>query len=283
MISEAELRRQAARWRVDPMVVNLDYSLGWFLAALYSTGKEAEQLRFKGGTCLRKCYLADYRFSEDLDFTAAAFVAPDTLMAWVERATNWAIEHAGPDFETAPARLEVIEDEYGSESYQVRIYFQGPLRWSGPPQAIRLDVTRDERLLLPASPRHLIHPYSDAETLETTPIACYALAEILAEKLRAVGGQRRFAVSRDLYDVHHLIQAGISVAEVVPLLPDKFAARGVAMDTLTMEHLLNRRAEFEADWERRLRYLVPVRQAVSFESAWQSTAEAIRFAQGELR
>ncbi|CAN5145726.1 hypothetical protein BH20BAC1_BH20BAC1_03460 [soil metagenome] len=24
---------------------------------------------FKGGTCLRKCYFPDYRFSEDLDFT----------------------------------------------------------------------------------------------------------------------------------------------------------------------------------------------------------------------
>ena len=69
MISEAELRRQAARWQVDPMVVNLDYSLGWFLAAFYSNEKVAEQLRFKGGTCLRKCYFADYRFSEDLDFT----------------------------------------------------------------------------------------------------------------------------------------------------------------------------------------------------------------------
>jgi hypothetical protein len=37
MISEAELRRQAARWQVDPMVANLDYSLGWFLAAFFST------------------------------------------------------------------------------------------------------------------------------------------------------------------------------------------------------------------------------------------------------
>lgn len=95
MISEAELRRQAARWRVDPMVVNLDYSLGWFLAAFYSAGKEAEQLRFNGGTCLRKCYLANYRFSEALDFTAADFVSSDTLMRWVDRATNWATEHAG--------------------------------------------------------------------------------------------------------------------------------------------------------------------------------------------
>jgi predicted nucleotidyltransferase component of viral defense system len=283
MISEAELRRQAARWQVDPMVANLDHSLGWFLAAFFSVGEAAVRLRFKGGTCLRKCYFADYRFSEDLDFTAAAFVAPDALMAWVESAKHWAVEHDGPDLAAAPARLEVVEDEYGSESYQVRVYFHGPLRWGGAPQAIRLDVTRDERLLLPAVLRHLIHPYSDADLLESVEPPCYALAEILAEKLRAVGAQRRFAVSRDLYDVHCLIQAGISVVETVPLLPAKFAARGVAMERLDVDHLLSRHAEFRADWERRLHYLVPVRQGVAFESAWQSTVEAIHLAQSALR
>jgi hypothetical protein len=35
MIPEAEIRRLAAVARVDPMVLDLDYSLGWFLAAWY--------------------------------------------------------------------------------------------------------------------------------------------------------------------------------------------------------------------------------------------------------
>ncbi len=65
MITEAELRRRAGQWRVDPMVVDLDYSLGWFLAGLLNSGLLADRVRFKGGTCLRKCYFADYRFSED--------------------------------------------------------------------------------------------------------------------------------------------------------------------------------------------------------------------------
>jgi len=204
-------------------------------------------------------------------------------MTGVDRARHWAVEHEGPDFAAAPARLEVVEDEYGSESYQVRVYFRGPLRWGGAPQAIRLDVTRDERLLLPAVPRHVIHPYSDARVLESVELPCYALAEILAEKLRAVGAQRRFAVSRDLYDVHWLIQAGISLAEIEPLLPDKFAARGAAMDRLDVDHLLSRHVEFRADWERRLQYLAPVHQGVAFESAWQSAVEAIRLAQSALK
>jgi len=294
MIAEAEIRRYAARWGVDPMVVDLDYSLGWFLAAFHTTGTSADLLRFKGGTCLRKCYFADYRFSEDLDFTATVYLAPDALMDWVKRATHWAAEHDGPDFAAAPARLEVIQDDYGSESYQVRVYYRGPLRWGGSPRAIRLDVTRDERLLLPAAPRHLIHVYSDAGELtsveSTGPlavlgqmeIACYALDEMLAEKIRAVGGQRRFAISRDLYDIHQLVQAGVAVASVVPLLPAKFAARGVDIAALDVARFLERRATFEEDWKRRLSYLVSSASAVTFEAAWQSTVEAVHLAQTVL-
>ena len=67
MITEAEIRRLAARWQVDPMIPDLDYALSWFLAGLSKTLKARSGLRFKGGTCLRKCYFPGYRFSEDLD------------------------------------------------------------------------------------------------------------------------------------------------------------------------------------------------------------------------
>ncbi|WP_134089972.1 nucleotidyl transferase AbiEii/AbiGii toxin family protein [Olivibacter sp. XZL3] len=38
--------------------------------AIFSIDSCREALIFKGGTCLRKCYIPDYRFSEDLDFTS---------------------------------------------------------------------------------------------------------------------------------------------------------------------------------------------------------------------
>ncbi len=258
MIAEAEIRRYAARWGVDPMVVDLDYSLGWFLESFCRAGRSVDLLRFKGGTCLRKCYFPDHRFSEDLDFTATAHLDADTLMDSVERATHWAADHDGPDFAAIPARLEVIEDEYGSESYQVRVYYRGPLRWGGSPRAIRLDVTRDELLLLPATPCHLFHVYSDAEALGQIEIACYALDEILAEKIRAVGGQRRFAISRDLYDIHQLIARGVALSEVLPLLPAKSEAKAMNLEQLRLSDFEARRSEFEADWHRRLKYLLSV-------------------------
>ncbi len=106
MIAESEIRRFAAHWHIDPMVVDLDYALGWFLAAMHSTGELASRLRFKGGTCLRKCYFADHRFSEDLDFTATAYLAPNALLDCVERAALWAVEHDGPNFTASATRLK---------------------------------------------------------------------------------------------------------------------------------------------------------------------------------
>ncbi len=276
MIGEAELRRCAARWGVDPMVADLDYSLGWFIVALYSASEVAGRLCFKGGTCLRKCYFADYRFSEDLDFTATVRLSPDRLLEWVEQATRWAAEMDGPDYRASPPRLETVQDEYGSETYQVRVYYRGPLRWGGNPRAIRLDVTREERLgLLPVT-RRLIHPYSDGPVLAQAEIACYTLIEVLAEKVRAVGGQRRFAISRDIYDIHRLVQSGVTVADIVPLLPAKFKVRGLDIESLNVEHVIARRAAFEDDWNRRLSHLVHGVGAAIFDVAWETTVDVLR-------
>ena len=274
MIAESEIRRFAARWQVDPMVVDLDYGLGWFLIAFHSAGQVTQSLRFKGGTCLRKCYFPDYRFSEDLDFTAEAYLAPQHLLEAIQRATRWSIDHDGPDFVALPPRLEVVEDEYGRESYQVRIYYRGPLRWSGTPRAIRVDVTRDEQLLLPAESRRVLHPYSDSATLPEVALACYPLEEILAEKIRALGGQRRFAISRDLYDIHQLVQAGVIIERVKPLLPAKFAARGIDLSSAYVDRLVQRRNEFEQDWRHKLAYLIA--STVSFEAAWTTSINVLR-------
>jgi predicted nucleotidyltransferase component of viral defense system len=50
-------------------IIDKDYVIGHFVNHLFSKSWAQEHLVFKGGTCLRKCYFEDYRFSEDLDFT----------------------------------------------------------------------------------------------------------------------------------------------------------------------------------------------------------------------
>jgi predicted nucleotidyltransferase component of viral defense system len=65
-------RLQEARHRLGlPWeVLERDYLLSWMLAGIYQVDALRGVLAFKGGTALKKCYFGDYRFSEDLDFTA---------------------------------------------------------------------------------------------------------------------------------------------------------------------------------------------------------------------
>jgi len=61
------LAREGGR-RIPEAVLERDYCLAWFLVGL-SRSPLRDQLAFKGGTALKRCYFGDYRFSEDLDFT----------------------------------------------------------------------------------------------------------------------------------------------------------------------------------------------------------------------
>jgi len=69
--------------RIPDYVLERDYCLAWFLAALAESDLKAT-LGFKGGTALKRCYFGDYRFSEDLDFTLTASVTLDELKGQLE-------------------------------------------------------------------------------------------------------------------------------------------------------------------------------------------------------
>ena len=124
MIGEAEIRRLARQWGVDPMLVDLDYVLGCFLASLYRR-EWAKNLVFKGGTCLRKCYYPGYRFSEGLDLTAVHRLDAQELKERVMEVIRIAEEVWQIDFSVRPIRVDILEDEYGKETYQARIYYRG--------------------------------------------------------------------------------------------------------------------------------------------------------------
>jgi hypothetical protein len=53
-------------------------------------------------------------------------------------------------------------------------------------QALKLDLTADERLVLPSVRREVFHPYTDRPAAGIWA-NCYAYAEAFAEKLRAFG------------------------------------------------------------------------------------------------
>ena len=69
MITKQDILARATEWRIRPEVVEKDYVLGWLLYAIGTHDETGAHWVFKGGTCLKKCYVETYRFSEDLNFT----------------------------------------------------------------------------------------------------------------------------------------------------------------------------------------------------------------------
>ena len=277
MIAEAEIRRRARAWSVDPMVVELDYVLGCFIQTWFRQPASAETV-FKGGTCLRKCYFPDYRFSEDVDLSARGPLDPRLVADALETVSQHLERDAGLNLRARPTRIQTVGDDPSTTYLEARLYFTGPLRRTGWPQAIRIDIVGGEWLAFQPVARELIHPYSDAGAmgLPGLSIPCYDLREVLLEKLRGLAGQRRFAIARDLYDVHHLLQqGGLDVQQVLPFARDKFAARNVGLSGTVLEALRAREDEYRSDWSRNVEKLVPSEGRSDFEDAWTSTMRAM--------
>lgn len=271
MIPEAEIRRAAARLGVDPMIVDLDYVQGCFLATLCRQ-PESASLVFKGGTCLKQCYYADYRFSKDLDFTVIRRLSQNTLARLLDKVLAASADEWQIDLGIRPVKIEAVDDEYGKESYQVRLYYRGPWLRGGDPQAIRLDVTTSEVLAFPPSERAILHPYSDASQLANVRVPCYDLLEMVAEKVRALAGQRKFAISRDIYDIAQLADRhDIDMGRLTTAIPAKWRVKGLPPTPFDFARLIERREEFKGDWERNLAGLLPAGSTMDFETTWHRT------------
>ena len=280
MIRDAEIRRRARVAGVEPRTMQLDYALGWALRGIAGHPRLAQRLVFKGGTCLRKCYFPDYRFSEDLDFTATQWFGWEEFEEAAAEAFAEAQKASGINFGARNPRLRVIDDEYGRESLQFTIYWRGPHASGGSPPGLRLDITRNEVLAFAPVSRPLFHPFSDAGDLGEIQLRCYALEEVMSEKVRAVLGQRIYAVSRDLYDIFSLLKH-VDERKVQASQPRKLDAREVDLEAIHLLRMTERKDEFRADWERNLAALLPPGAEQEFDEVWDRVAEYVgRIAQG---
>lgn len=205
MILQKEIIEKAKQWQVPADTVDKDYVLGHFLSVFISTYKD--DLVFKGGTCLRKCYIENYRFSEDLDFTAVdkEFVLEQKPLSKIVKQVS---TQTGILFFIEPIKKMLFRNEL--KGYQVKLKYWGAnhSRNQAPPPhnrwntKIKLEISTDESLLVEPSTKVIMHPYSDALTGQNN-INCYELTEVISEKLRALK-QRSYTAPRDFYDLYYL-------------------------------------------------------------------------------
>ncbi len=270
VIDRREILDAAAQTSLTPHVVEKDYVLGWMLAGISRHKELTDNWVFKGGTCLKKCFFETYRFSEDLDFTLrdVAQINEAILKRVFAEIGERIYDETGIE---VPARLqefEILQNPRGKTMCQGKISYKGPVSSSHALPRIKLDLTADERIVLPPVRTKVFHPYSDAPEEGITVLA-YDYVEAFAEKFRALAERTR---PRDLYDVVNLyrnIEARPAPGPFVDVLRAKCAFKGMDLPRLT--DLEPHRADLEAGWAHMLNHQLPALLPVS--TFWDALPE----------
>lgn len=280
MIDKREILEAASAFGLLPSVVEKDYILGWLLAGIRAQPELADAWLFKGGTCLKKCFFETYRFSEDLDFTVRDEGQLDEgfLKRVMGEVIAWVADESGLVIPADQLRFDLYENTRGRLSCQGKVGYRGPIspaNTAGGWPKIKLDLTADEKLVLPAVQREVFHPYSDRPA-DGFCINSYAYEEAFGEKVRALGERTR---PRDLYDVVNLYRHGDSrppAATLLDVLTQKCEYKGIALPSV--QSLEPHRAALEAMWESMLAHQLPVLPPVA--EFWSALPEIFAWLMG---
>ena len=271
MIGKPEIIRISGQLNLNPHVVEKDYALGWLLAGIFANEKIADSWVFKGGTCLKKCFFETYRFSEDLDFTLKdeSHLDEAFLKEVFAEIGEWVYEQSGLEVPADRQDFDIYDNPRGQKNCQGKISYRGPVSpTTGGWPRIKLDLTADERLVLPPVRVPIFHPYSDAPDGDII-VQAYAYEEAFGEKVRALAERTR---PRDLYDVVNLYrntEAQPTPSVLLDVLRQKCQFKGIAIPKATdLDPFKN---ELEAGWEHMLRHQLPALPPV--ESFWDALPE----------
>lgn len=275
MISRADLVERVAEWGLREDVIEKDYVLGWILAGIGSDRELSDAWVFKGGTCLKKCYIETYRFSEDLDFSLLPDAGrdPEELLAAIRMMLERVTEASGISFS---GRDPVIRVRPDGASAEARVYYVGP-RQSPSPARVKFDLSFDEKVVRPPVLREVAHPYPDS-LVPVQQVRCYSFEEVFAEKLRAMGQRGR---PRDLYDIVNLFRRddlALHPSLIREVLIEKCQVKDVPVPTLDYLREATTVGELESEWESMLGHQLPV--LPPFQQFWDELTFLFEWLEG---
>lgn len=194
-------------------LIEQDYALSWMLFGIAHTHVLHEHLVFKGGTCLKKCYFGEYRFSQDLDFSVRGN-APrqNDLENLIHEACAYAMSHLENLNTQVSFKCERYIEKRPHPNNQEAFCILVKYPWQRDfLTRIMVEITLSEPVILPVQNKLVIHPYGDEINAS---LNTYALEEIVAEKIRAIlqfykklfersWGRSR---ARDYYDLWRILK-----------------------------------------------------------------------------
>lgn len=177
-------------------IAEKDYFLTLVMQTI-SASSLGEILVFKGGTALIHCYLEQYRFSEDLDFSSNQI--------------NITLEDIREIF-TNVAFLTIKKDYLSEATIKIeKLQYIGPLLQ---PNSLKVEVDFHQNVLLP--PKSM--KYNNVWGLDFK-VRVMDVREICAEKIRTMSDRARY---RDFYDLFLLMEKHpIDTNEVISFIQRK--------------------------------------------------------------
>jgi len=276
MIGHEEIKNLETQWKLREDVIEKDYVIGWVLWGIGQDEELNHKWIFKGGTCLKKCYLETYRFSEDLDFTVLpdGLIKPEDIFPVLSRMLARVNEESGINFSVMPPKLKQKDFPFYTEG---RIYYQGP-RNTPNPASIKLDLSASEKLARPPVFRPIAHKSYSDKFPETAQVMCYSLEEVFTEKIRAMGER---GMPRDLYDIILLFRNGYFKAQhklIKSILETKCQIKGVPVPTFESIKSSPRLNELKGEWANMLAHQLPV--LPPFEEYWDELPDLFEWLEG---
>ena len=226
--------------------------------------------------------LRDIPLSEDLDFTVlpGGPDEPSALRQAFGQIADWLRAESGIELTIDDAAFRRRQNKRGNPTTQGRIAYHGPNPQPVPPK-VKLDITSDEILAEQPVRRAIGHSYSDVP-LPGHGVLCYSIAELFAEKLRALAERCR---PRDLYDVLHMHRHPDLIGRqraVATALARKCGHTGIDIPTVETIRSSPFRQEIEAEWENMLGHQLP-RPLPPFAGFWSDLDDVFRWLTGTLQ
>jgi predicted nucleotidyltransferase component of viral defense system len=232
-----DLKSLAGRKKIPQGIIYKDYVITAILEKI-SEKSYSDKLIFKGGTCLKKIYFEETRFSVDIDFTCLEDGISDKLITDLKTELEYkTIRSVTFDKIKENGRWE------NSVSYKVKYK-----DLNEHPNSVKIDISHREVPILEPEIRNILNP--DYDQIPDFKLKVFPLKEILAEKFRAVFTRN---VARDVFDVWFLLRKGVEID--LRLVEKKMEI----YDDIEFkkDDFINRIEEKRDDWERDLRMLVP--------------------------
>ena len=269
MIKPKGISKKANSEGVRPQQIEKDYIISWILWGIYNHDFLNEALIFKGGTCIKKIHIEDYRYSEDMDFTLhpdlEEDISDDEIFSAFGEVFTEIKEAANIDLSIPEDSMEVHE----SGGLKFFVDYVGPLGGRG--DHVKMDISKGEKLEFDVENLKMYNHYSDIAEEEEVTIQCYGLEEVVIEKMAALMGR---TIPRDLYDFEYLTNnEGIELQDIFYEYQSKAEHKGHDPDEFIAKVTAKEKV-FEKAWRENLRH--QIKDLQDFKEVWRNFNKQLR-------